>query len=54
MILLIDYVSLTKLQLLRRFDFAVVNPVRPWKSVNVGIFLQSEFWVTAMRREPPL
>lgn len=53
MVLLTDYVS-RKLQLLRRFDFAIVNPMRPLKTVNFGLSLHSEFWLTATRREPLL
>ncbi|KAG6060301.1 hypothetical protein E4U33_006955 [Claviceps sp. LM78 group G4] len=42
--------SKTIVELLRRFDFAVVDPTRPWKSINCGVFLQSEMWVRARRR----
>lgn len=38
-------------QLLRRFDFQLVYPYRPWKSANFNIFLQSEMWVTVVLRE---
>ena len=38
-------------QLLRRFDFQLVNPSKPWKSVNFNIFLQSEMWVAVSLRE---
>ncbi|QUC21642.1 uncharacterized protein UV8b_05885 [Ustilaginoidea virens] len=40
-------------ELLRRFDLAVVNPTQPWTSVNCGIFIQSGFWVRATRRAMP-
>ncbi|KAG6096819.1 hypothetical protein E4U30_001212 [Claviceps sp. LM220 group G6] len=42
--------SKTIVELLRRFDFSVVDPTRPWKSINCGVFLQSEMWVRARRR----
>lgn len=38
-------------QLLRRFDFQLVNPSRPWKSVNFNIFFQTEMWVSVVLRE---
>jgi hypothetical protein len=38
-------------QLLRRFDFQLVNPARPWKSANYNLFLQSEMWVSVSLRE---
>ncbi|PFH61477.1 hypothetical protein XA68_17308 [Ophiocordyceps unilateralis] len=38
-------------ELLRRFDLCLVNPARPWVSSNFGIFMQSEFWIKAYRRE---
>ncbi|RDA94984.1 hypothetical protein CP533_0162 [Ophiocordyceps camponoti-saundersi (nom. inval.)] len=37
-------------ELLRRFDFCLVNPLRPWVSSNCGMFMQSEFWIKAYRR----
>ncbi|EOO00516.1 putative cytochrome p450 protein [Phaeoacremonium minimum UCRPA7] len=38
-------------ELWRRFDFALVDPTKPWKSICCGIFLQSEYWVRAYKRE---
>lgn len=38
-------------QLLRRFDFQVVNPAQPWKSANYNLFLQSDMWVSVVLRE---
>lgn len=38
-------------QLLRHFDFQLVYPYRPWKSVNYNLFLQSEMWVSVLSRE---
>ncbi|KAM0324813.1 hypothetical protein ACHAQA_007779 [Verticillium albo-atrum] len=37
-------------ELPRRFDLSLVDPTKPWKSSNCGIFAQSEFWVRASRR----
>ncbi|KAK1755440.1 cytochrome P450 [Echria macrotheca] len=38
-------------ELLKNFDFEIVDPTNPWKSINVGIFTQSEMWLRATRRE---
>jgi cytochrome P450 len=38
-------------ELLRRFDFAVLNPLKPMHSETHGIFLQRDFFVKATRRE---
>ncbi|KAJ4175219.1 hypothetical protein NW754_005639 [Fusarium falciforme] len=32
-------------ELLRRFDFSICDPTKPWKVFNCGIFSQSELWV---------
>ncbi|RBR23678.1 uncharacterized protein FIESC28_03474 [Fusarium coffeatum] len=37
-------------ELIRRFDLSVVNPLKPWESINVGVFLQSEYWIRAYTR----
>ncbi|RDW68159.1 hypothetical protein BP6252_09555 [Coleophoma cylindrospora] len=37
-------------ELLRHFNFAIIDPTDPWHSVNVGIFMQSEMWVRVSRR----
>ncbi|KAM0298168.1 hypothetical protein HYE67_001208 [Fusarium culmorum] len=37
-------------ELIRRFDLSVVNPIKPWHSINVGVFLQSEYWIRGYRR----
>ncbi|KAK1490262.1 hypothetical protein CABS01_17140 [Colletotrichum abscissum] len=34
-------------ELLRRFDLVLCDPTRPWKSLNYGIFLQSQYWMRA-------
>ncbi|KEZ44049.1 hypothetical protein SAPIO_CDS3787 [Scedosporium apiospermum] len=37
-------------ELLRRFDLCIVDPTNPWKSVNHGIFTQSEMWIVANKK----
>jgi len=37
-------------ELLRRFDFTVADPLKPWNSWCAGIFLQNEFWVRVTRK----
>ncbi|KAI3527021.1 cytochrome P450 [Colletotrichum abscissum] len=34
-------------ELLRRFDLVLCDPTRPWKSLNYGISLQSQYWMRA-------
>ncbi|KAK1657057.1 hypothetical protein BDP55DRAFT_42328 [Colletotrichum godetiae] len=36
-------------ELLRRFDLVLCDPTRPWKSLNYGIFLQSQYWLRAYK-----
>lgn len=36
-------------ELLRRFDFTVIDPSHPWDSSSSGVFLQSNFWVRVTR-----
>ncbi|KAH8662539.1 cytochrome P450 [Xylariales sp. PMI_506] len=38
-------------ELLRRFDFTLIDPTNPWISINVGAFIQREFWIRAYKRE---
>jgi len=38
-------------QLLRHFDFELVNPLKPWDSVNYAVFMQSNMWVKVSLRE---
>lgn len=38
------------MQLLRRFDFSLVEPLRPMESYSAGIFIQSGLWVKVERR----
>ncbi|RBQ67894.1 hypothetical protein FVER14953_13512 [Fusarium verticillioides] len=37
-------------ELIRHFDLAVVDPIKPWQSINVGVFLQSEYWIKGYER----
>ncbi|KAH8748372.1 cytochrome P450 [Hyaloscypha finlandica] len=39
-------------ELLRNFDFQIVDPTSPWKCFNAGLFLQSDFWMRVTRRVP--
>ncbi|KAJ9148898.1 Pisatin demethylase [Pleurostoma richardsiae] len=36
-------------ELLRRYDFTLLNPSSPWYSANAGIFIQSDEWVKVTR-----
>ncbi|KAK3314261.1 pisatin demethylase [Apodospora peruviana] len=38
-------------EILRRFDLVVLDPTRPMKTANAGIFLQSEFWLRGYKRD---
>ncbi|KAK4184486.1 Pisatin demethylase [Podospora australis] len=48
----IAFVELNKVfvELLRHFDFQLVYPYEPWKSVNYNLFLQHDMWVTVTSR----
>ncbi|KAK1704519.1 hypothetical protein BDP67DRAFT_214315 [Colletotrichum lupini] len=35
------------IELLRRYDLVLCEPTKPWKSLNYGTFLQSQFWIKA-------
>nr|UYD62320.1 cytochrome P450 [Leptographium qinlingense (nom. inval.)] len=39
-------------ELLRRYDFSVVNPNKPWHSINAGIFIQSDLFTKITRIGP--
>ncbi|KAK3385839.1 cytochrome P450 [Podospora didyma] len=39
-------------ELLRRFDFAIVRPDKAAEIGNAGIWLMEDFWVRVVRREP--
>jgi len=38
-------------ELLKRFDFSIIDPTKPWKSECVGLWMQSEMWVKATERD---
>ncbi|EFX04330.1 benzoate 4-monooxygenase cytochrome p450 [Grosmannia clavigera kw1407] len=38
-------------ELLRRYDFTLVNPAKPWDSTNAGIFIQSNMYTKVTRVE---
>ncbi|KAK1517967.1 pisatin demethylase [Colletotrichum costaricense] len=35
------------IELLRMYDLVLCEPTKPWKSLNYGMFLQSQFWIEA-------
>lgn len=37
-------------ELLRRFDFAICNPMTPWNSVGLGLHITRDMWVRVTRR----
>ncbi|CAK7269790.1 hypothetical protein SEPCBS57363_003778 [Sporothrix epigloea] len=39
-------------ELLRRYDFTLVNASKPWNSKNAGIFIQSDLFTKITRAEP--
>lgn len=49
----IAYLELNKVffELLKKFDFVLIDPTRPWKSENVGLWLQSEMFVKVTLRD---
>ncbi|EMR65628.1 putative cytochrome p450 protein [Eutypa lata UCREL1] len=48
----VSFMELNKfyVELLRHFDFQLVNPTQPWHSVNQGFFLQKDMWVKVTER----
>ncbi|KAK4209072.1 cytochrome P450 [Rhypophila decipiens] len=48
----VAFMELNKIfvELLRRFDFVVMDPTNPWKSTHAGIFTQSDFWLKGYKR----
>ncbi|KAM0321505.1 hypothetical protein ACHAQA_010073 [Verticillium albo-atrum] len=38
-------------ELLRRFDLSLIDPTKPWNSVCASIFMQSDYWMKAYRRD---
>ncbi|KAF2007088.1 cytochrome P450 [Amniculicola lignicola CBS 123094] len=49
----VAYIELNKIfvELLRHFDFELLNPGKPWRSVNYNLFLQDEMWLRVTERE---
>lgn len=37
-------------QLLRRFDFELLHPERPWRQENFNMYFQSELWMRVTER----
>ncbi|KAL2022400.1 hypothetical protein VTK56DRAFT_5467 [Thermocarpiscus australiensis] len=37
-------------ELLRRFDFEILHPKRPWREANYNMFFQSELWMRVTER----
>ncbi|KAL0769401.1 hypothetical protein CaCOL14_008709 [Colletotrichum acutatum] len=36
-------------ELIRRFDFALIDPAKSWSSFSAGIFIQSDLWVRVQK-----
>ncbi|KAK1759048.1 Pisatin demethylase [Echria macrotheca] len=49
----IAFLELNKVfvELLKRFDFQIANPTKPWNSVNYALWLQWDMWVRVTARE---
>ncbi|KAK3986726.1 cytochrome P450 [Cladorrhinum sp. PSN332] len=49
----IAYMELNKLfvELLRRFDFVLLDPANPWRTNHVGVHAQSDLWMKGYKRE---
>ncbi|PMD31924.1 cytochrome P450 [Hyaloscypha variabilis F] len=41
-------------ELLRNFEFTLVDPVIPWKGFNAGLFIHSDLWMKVTKRVPSL
>jgi cytochrome P450 len=37
--------------LIRHFEWSIIDPTNPWKSGNVGLWLQKDLWVRVSERE---
>ncbi|KAK3682970.1 cytochrome P450 [Podospora appendiculata] len=50
----VAFVELNKIyvELLRRFDFQIINAKRPWREHNANLFFQSEMWMRVTERFP--
>lgn len=48
----VAFIELNKIfvELLRSFDWSIVDSQKPWKSFCAGIFLQSDMWVRVTAR----
>ncbi len=49
----VSCLNLTKLQLLRRYDFGIVHPLKPCAIRSASVWVTSEFWLRITRREIP-
>jgi cytochrome P450 len=49
----IAWMELNKMffELVRNFEWSVVDPTKPWKSGNVGLWLQRDLWVRVSERD---
>ena len=49
----IVWIELNKIyfELLRRFEFALLDPDNPWETLCYGIHLQKGMWMTVKRRD---
>ncbi|EXJ92137.1 hypothetical protein A1O3_00687 [Capronia epimyces CBS 606.96] len=41
-------------QLLRNFEFSIVDPTKPWNSFNAGVFIVSDMWMRVTKRDPKI
>ncbi|KAK1991880.1 cytochrome P450 [Colletotrichum falcatum] len=51
----VAFMELNKIyvELLRNFDFQIINPTKPWHSVNFNLFMQDNFWVKVTEAAAP-
>jgi len=49
----IAWMELNKIffELMRNFEWGIIDPTNPWKSGNVGLWLQKDLWVRVSERE---
>jgi cytochrome P450 len=38
-------------ELIRQFEWSIIDPTSPWKSGNVGLWMQKDLWVRVTKRE---
>jgi cytochrome P450 len=50
----VAFIELNKIfvELLRTYDWSIVDSQKPWKSFCAGIFLQRDMWVRVTARTP--